>query len=271
MLPILGKSISFKDYTSAKVLVHWMPWFGTPGHIKLAYNSADVSTCELQCDIMEQMSISGVNVDYYGPESASALACLRMLAACERFNLSYSICIDQGALSGLTGAAATAEYIRILKFLEDAFFSSSSYLQDQNRYVVNFFGEPTGVNWTAIRAGVKSKLALIFQGGVGFTHAESDGGFGWVNPTTPAANINMPSLNTFISAAASNSTKLAMYPVYTGFDDSLAGWGKNRFMSRRGGQTLLDTLKLIPVNAKYALIATWNDHEEGTGIEYSQG
>jgi hypothetical protein len=271
MLPILGRPIKFTDYTSAKVLAHWMPWFGTPGHTKIGYNSADQSACDAQAVAMVAMGIAGINVDYYGPDSASALACLRMLDSCERNGLAFSLCIDQGALGALTGAAAVAEYIRILKFCSEAFFSSSAYLQDAGRYVVNFFGEPAGVNWTQVRAGTAAKLALLFEESSGFTHAESDGAFGWINPTTPVSNINLPDIQAFITTANANPSKIALYPFYTGFDDSMASWGKNRFMSRRLGQTLLDTLAVLPKTAKYALLPTWNDHEEGTGVEYSQG
>lgn len=271
MLPILGKAINFKDYTSAKVIVHWMPWFGTPGHIKIGYNSADQATCDRQAQAMVAMGIAGINVDYYGPESASALACIHMLSSCQKVGLSYSICVDQGAVKGLTGSAATAKYVSTLQFMQTAFFASSAYLQDSGRHVVNFFGEPSGVDWSAVRKAVSSKMALVFEGGSGMTHAESDGAFGWINPTTPFSNINLPAIQTFIADAAANPTKLAFYPVYTGFDDTTAGWSKGRYMSRRLGQTLLDTLGLVPKTAKYAMLATFNDHEEGTGTEYNQG
>jgi hypothetical protein len=271
MLPILGKSIKFTDYTTAKVLAHWMPWWGTSGHIKIGYNSADQSACDAQAAAMVAMGIAGINVDYYGPDSASALACLRMLDACERNGLLFSICVDQGAIANLTGATAIAEYIRILKFCSEAFFTSAAYLQDAGRYVVNFFGEPAGVNWTQVRAGTAAKLALVFEESGGFTHAESDGAFGWINPTTPASNINLSDIQAFTTTAAANPNKISFYPFYSGFDDSMASWGKGRFMSRRLGQTLLDTLALIPKTAKYALIPTWNDFEEGSAIEYSQG
>lgn len=271
MLPILGKSIKFTDYTTAKVFVHHMTWFGTPGHIKIGYNSSDQSTCDTQAAAMVAMGIAGINIDWYGPDSPTNLGAIRMLDACERNGLLFSICVDQGAIGNLTGTAAIAEYIRVLKFCSEAFFTSPVYLQDAGRFVVNYFGEPTGVNWTSVRAGIASKMAMLFEGSGGFTHAESDGGFGWINPTTPPSNINIPSIQAFAATAAATPTKVALYPVYTGFDDSMASWGKGRYMSRRLGQTLLDTLALVPKTAKYVLIPTWNDHEEGSGIEYNQG
>lgn len=273
ILPIRGTTLNFRDETSAQVIAHWMPWFGTPGHITIGYNSADQSTCDEQVTNMVSQGIAGINVDYYGPTSPSALACIRMLNSCERAGMKYSICVDQGCpiLQGLTGNAATAAYISILTFVAEAFFISPWYLQDAGRYVVNFFGEPAGVNWTSVRAGISQKMALLFQGGAGFTHAEADGAYGWINPTTPASNINIPAIQTFNTAAAANPTKVALFPAYSGFDDSMASWGKGRVMSRRLGQTLLDTLALVPKTAKYVIVPTFNDHEEGTSLEYTQG
>lgn len=271
VIPILGKPINFKDYTQAQVQAHWLPWFGTPGHIKIGYNSADVATCDAQCAAMKAQGIVGVNADYYGPDSPSALACLHMLAACERAGLNFSLCIDEGAVAKLIGPAATAEYIRILKFAQEAFFSSPAYLMDSGRAVVNFFNEAPGVNWTQVRAGITQKLAMIWQGGSGFTHAEADGSFGWVNPVANFSDSNLAAVQTFISGAMASPAKLAFYPIYTGFDDTLASWGKGRYMSRRGGRTMLDVLGQIPKTAKYAMISTFNDYEEGTAIELSQG
>lgn len=259
--------MNVRDYTSAKVLAHVMSWFGTPGHIDIGYHSADIATCDRQTSAMAAQGIAGINVDYYGPESPSALAAIRLLSACERTDLLYSLCIDQGAVRGLVGDTATQEYIRILRFAADAFLTSPSYFQDAGRYVVNFFGEPSGVNWPAIRANVPAKLALIFQGSSGFTHPESDGSFGWVNPLPDHTDINLPAIQAFNAAAAVNPSKIALYPAYPGFDDSMASWGKKRMMSRRLGRTLTDTLGQVPKTAKYVLLSTWNDYEEGSQIE----
>lgn len=280
MIPILGKPIRYTDYTSAKVFVHWLPWWNTLGHISMQYalpngksvpyDSANTAICDAQCIAMLNQGISGINVDWYGPDAPSSLASLKMLDACERAGLSYSICIDKGALGNLTGAAATAEYIRILKFDSEAFFVSPAYLQDAGRFIVNVFGEPAGEDWGAIQAA-NPKVALLFENASGFTHPNSSGAYGWVNPITPVNNINLPSIQAFVSAAAASASKLAFYPIYSGFDDSMASWGKGRYMSRRLGQTMLDTLAQIPKSAKYALISTWNDYEENTATELSQG
>lgn len=276
MIPILGKPINFKDYTQAQVHAHVVGWFGTSGHIKVGFNSSDISVCDAHCALMKAQGIVGVNFDWYGPDSPSALACFRMLTACERAGLSFSLCIDEGALklpdgTMLSGSSANAEYVRILKFAQEAFFPSPAYLTDADRPVVSFFNEAPGVNWTAVRAGISAKIAMIWQGGAGFSHPESDGSFGWPNPLPKFSDSNLAAVQTFISGAMAHPDKLAFYPIYTGFDDTLASWGKGRYMSRRGGRTILDVLAQIPKTAKYALIGSWDDLEENTAILYSQG
>jgi hypothetical protein len=273
VIPILGTPINYKDYTSAQVIAHRVGWFGTPGHVNMNYASSDIAVCDRQAETLVTYGASGVNHDWYGQTGPNALATQRMLDSCERNNLSFSICVDAGApvLKGLTGTLATNQYVIMMVFLANAFFNSPAYLQDAGRYVVNFFGEPAGVNWTTVRNAVSQRLALVFEGSAGFTHAEADGAFGWVNPTTPASNINEASIQSFLSASEANPSKLAFYPTYAGFDDSMASWGSNRFMSRRLGQTALDTLALIPKSAKYAILPTLDDQEEGSAVEYSQG
>ena len=262
------------DFTQAKLIAHWMPWHGTKSHVPLLYcmpdgttkfyDSSDMAICNDQCSKMVAMGISGINVDYYGPDATSSLAAIRMLRACEASGLAFSLCIDQGAIPA--GVDPTTEYSRILKFASEVFFNSSSYLQDGGRYIVSFFGEPAGVNWTKVRQSISNKLAFLFQ--ANFTHAEADGAFGWVNPVAgQPGNINQASVASYNQMAAANPTKISMSPIYPGFDDTLASWGKGRYMTRGLDRTLKSTLSWIPLGAKYALIATWNDHEEGTGLE----
>jgi len=284
MIPILGKTINYQDYTAAAVQAHVVGWFNQPGHVKMSFNSADDFTIDADMLVMRSRGIKGINFDWYGPESNTALTAMRLLNACDRNGLAFSICIDHGAIDNkhLTGAAADAEYIRIINFMADAFFTWPAYLLDAGRAVVTFFNMGGGANIQNIRTGVAGlapKLALVSNGSSGLTAAGWDGGFGWVNPvgagpTAVPTDINLPSLNTFISAAAANPSKIAFYPTYPGFDDSAASWtpvGQKRIMSRRLGQTTLDTLALIPKSAKYAMLATWDDFEEQTATKYMQG
>lgn len=277
MIPILGHAINYKDYTTAEVTVHVVGWFGDPGHVNMNYVSSDQSVCDADVQLMASRGIKGINFDYYGPESPSAITALRLLNSCERFGLEFSICIDEGAIPATytTAAQINNEYIRILNFLKDAFFTSPAYLKNGTAFVVSLFNFSPLINMTTIRAGVSQPLSIILQGSQGFTLPWADGGFCWPNPIIGQPdNLNLPAINTFVMAALAAPSKFAWYTSFPGFDDSMAGWGAKpvpRLISRRLGQTTLDTLNLVPKDAMRVLLATWDDFEEGTATRYDQG
>jgi hypothetical protein len=63
--------------------------------------------------------------------------------------------------------------------------------------------------------------------------------------------------------------KVTVGGVWAGFDDSLAAWGDNRFISRRGTETYDGTMALATQHqAPFIMIETWNDFEEGSDIEF---
>jgi hypothetical protein len=267
---------------STKVVAHWMPWFGNKSHIALNYQLRDGTIlpyqswnpqiCDDQCQNMLSLGIAGINIDYYG-ESEGQLglntATLAMMDACNRAGLKLSICIDQGSITGgATGATAQAQYLAIMQYLNETMFPNSAYLLDANgKPIVNFFGEPAGIDWATLETSAPCPMTWLFESN--FAHAAAGGAFGWVAPTTPANNWNEASITAFNANAADAPTLMAWHPIYAGFDDCSAAWGKNRFMSRLCGQTLLNTLGQVPKAAQYALISTWNDWEEGSNIEAS--
>jgi hypothetical protein len=66
--------------------------------------------------------------------------------------------------------------------------------------------------------------------------------------------------------------KIAVGGVWPGFDDTLASWGRERYIWRRCGQTWQYTWSLAEeYNPPIVMIDTWNDFEEGTDIEYGIG
>lgn len=263
-VPLLGRVINFKDFLpqGVTVITHWMPWFGQPSHKNIpGYDSRDYKTCLAQCQRMLAMGIDAINVDWYGPDHIfENTATLRMLRACEETGMKFSPCVDKGSLP--TGT----EVPHVMQYINETFVPSDACLKDGlGRPFVNFFGDP-GVDVSAY-----SSLCLLFQDAGGFSRANSSGAFGWVHPLPDHNDFNYPYLADFARAAQSNQSKIAWYPAYPGFDDSNASWGSGRLMSRKSGLTLLNALAAVPAGAKYVLIVTWNDHEEGSAIELSQG
>lgn len=264
-IPILGKLVNLKTYLPAglTLIAHWLPWFGQASHKDIpGYDSRDPQVCAAQCALMQSMGIDGINVDWYGPgHTFENEATLHMLTACENSGLKFSICIDHGGINN-----AAADYPAYLQYIAETFTPSNNYLKDpaSGKPIVTFFGEPA-----VDLSSIKANFFFLFQDG--WSHASGDGAFGWVDPLSNSQDINTTYLLSFVQQSAANQNKMAWFPIYPGFDDALASWGTGRMMDRRNGLTMLDTMSHVPAAGKWALIATWNDHEEGSAIELSQG
>ncbi len=106
---------------------------------------------------------------------------------------------------------------------------------------------------------------LLFENSGGFTHAQSDGAFDWVNLGT---DDFYPTSRSYLSS------KVVWGVAYKGFDDVQSAWGENRVIDQRCGRTWLDTLGRAAGSGysstsqlPFLQIATWNDYNEGTPIE----
>ena len=63
--------------------------------------------------------------------------------------------------------------------------------------------------------------------------------------------------------------KLTIGGTWPGFDDQLEPWTENRYISRQNGLVYNKTWALARQNhVPVIMIATWNDFEEGTDIEF---
>lgn len=121
---------------------------------------------------------------------------------------------------------------------------------------------------------------FVFEGGGGFTHANSDGAFGWVQPTTDQDNLRIQPASTggtvanFYSVAAGYAaSKLVWGTAYKGFNSSQSAWGAGRVIDQRCGQTWLQSMAAAgsyfspSQQLPFLQVATWNDYNEGTSLE----
>jgi hypothetical protein len=264
------QNFHFRDFVplGTKVVAHWMGWFGTPGHIDVGYNSADLAVITSQIAKMRTVGISGVNPDWYGPNDVKHLATLRMLAECEQQSMTFFPTLDQGIAKNLTGEAAQSALLAALLYVKQTWAISPFYEKLDGRPIVSFFGDHSkdpfkSIDWVKLHA-LWPEALFFLQDTIGYTKAGSDGGFLWIKPL---ANPKDPNLKYLLDNYVPPAGKRVIGSVYPGFDDSKAGWSQNRKMDRRGGLTLLDTCSMIPQGIPLVVVATWNDHDEGTGVE----
>ncbi len=124
-------------------------------------------------------------------------------------------------------------------------------------------------------------MFFIFRNSPAFTHADTDGGFAWVNwdtttgPDPYGLNYLASFYSTATSAVQNNPHLLTFGGGWKGFDESNAPWlsGTPRIMGQQCGHTWMQTI--AAVNQYYSStsalpffgVATWNDYEEGTEVE----
>ena len=271
--------------STAKIYAHFMPWFGSPKHMNIGYISDDSQQIKKQVTDMVSRGLNGVIIDWYGIDPAGSdflmidhVTQLMMQEAEVHPGFSFAIMYDQGALAPCAnspGCDMTQRMIDDLNHVNVSYWNSPAYQKSGGRPVLYFFLNPRyPIDWARLRAGVAGNPLFIFPHETGFTHVESDGGFGWIKPEM--ANNNDPAALTYLNLYYNTAIRTAKFSTgagYPGFDDSLAPWGQHRKVGQQCGQTWLQTLDEAKNHYSTSnqmsgiQLITWNDYEEGTEIE----
>ncbi len=185
-----------------------------------------------------------------------------------------------------------------LDYMNSNYFGSNAYLKvDPNmkisaagRPVVFFFiceacfTNPTPT-WSTIWNSVASYVQgysggaplFIFENGVGFTHSQTDGAFGWVNWNSTSDTYGLAYLDNFYDTSANYGAQLTIGAAWKGFDETNAPWitSAPRSIQQQCGNTFLQSIRQLTHNSDWGSthplpllgVVTWNDYEEGTEIE----
>jgi hypothetical protein len=262
--------------STTKIYAHFMAWFGTNGHLDIGYNSSDPATVKSQVNNMLSRGISGVIIDWYGPESHEDATALAAKAESESHNGQFEFAIMQDA-GGLNGCDdCTAAVIDQLNYVAKTYAGSASYIRWNGRPVVFFFGvENLPVDWDKVRDNVQGNPVFVFENSAGFARPQSNGAFSWVMPNKVSDKdpIAMNYLHAFYDAGQQHRDQLVVGATYKGFDDTVASWSADRHINQQCGQTWLQSFAAL--NQHYSSsnqlpmlqLVTWNDYEEGSEIE----
>jgi hypothetical protein len=266
--------------STAEVYAHAVAWFGSAGHQSIGYlNNSTTQATKMVTD-MKSRGIKGVIHDWYGNGHHSENVAQKLVAeAVAQGSFKYATMIDVGAFTCSTSAQCAQDLIDHIVYLNGAGrFSSSAYLKSGSRPYVFFFSQPSaGINWTTVAANatVQSVNPIwILQNQSGFTTpTQSGGAFSWItNSFADPNDWGEAYLQSFYATALANQSKVAFGSTKKGFDDSEASWGTNRVINQNCGTTWLNTWNIIgrnyqTVQLPFVQLATWDDHEEGTGLE----
>jgi len=148
--------------------------------------------------------------------------------------------------------------------------------------VIFIFPKGGNTDWNRVRAETSKwnpPPLLIYEYRQTPFAAAFDGFYAWINPgkkgwSSDGSNWGEDYLRDFYQTMLTKyPDKIAVGTAWPGFDDHKASWSLGRYMSRRCGQTLADTMGLhrefstADHRQPFLLIATWNDYEEGSAIE----
>ncbi|HEY6970606.1 MAG TPA: PKD domain-containing protein [Candidatus Angelobacter sp.] len=272
--------------STAKIYAHLVVWFGFGTNMDVGYTSSDPTQAHNQVTDMISRGIQGTIIDWYGQgklnpsfvnydQATQAV----MQESQQHANFNFAIMDDGGSLktcSQTTGCDVTQTLISDLTYAYNTYETSSAYLYFNNRPVVYFFGmEFYSIDWNKVRNSVPGNPLFIFRNTEGFSDAQSNGAFAWVDPENVSSTDPMALnyMGTFDSEALSLLPTYSNVAGFKGFNDSLASWGSNRLIAQQCGQTWLQSVALA--NNYFSTsqqmlgiqLVTWNDYEEGTEIE----
>jgi hypothetical protein len=263
-----------------KVLLgHRMLGVGIPPRFDPGYDPADPKTISEQADRDIQQGLDGWIFDYYGPEKDHQEdAALTWLHACEQRQKSFALCLDKGIYSGKSSDAEKQFALeRTMFYAVHVYLKSKAYLRIDGRPVVFVFPDASLVDWGKIKSFNSSILLLTNSANAGFVGGTWDGAYPWIVPNGGKwdGNIGEQRLKEFYAARTVN--RLCFGVAYPGFNDAHPKdptkqvWDITkpvRQMPRNRVGTFAMTAGLVPDDVKYVQIATINDFDERTDVEF---
>ena len=267
----------------AMVLAVYQPWFGDRAHINVGYNSQDPKVLRQQIEKAKDLGIQAFLVNYYGPRREfmdRAYALMQETA----YETGFKVAILYDQALDAPGAATDAVIVDLQSAYDHYIVqwgakSRAAYLRYDGRPVIFIFPHNDAVDWDQVRRVVNTWAdppLLFFTNPHSRYQQDFDGFFPWVQPGPGGWNGRNWGgdylQNFYREMQAKHPDKLVAGAVWPGFDDSKASWGEHRRMDGRCGQTFADTMQMFRQyeqgRAPFLVIETWNDHEEGTGIEF---
>ena len=267
---------------TTKVYATWLGWFGQSNHINVGYSSDSPQQVHAQVQDMMSRGIAGAIADWFGVASSSEAATqlLKTEAESSAGQFQFAIMEDKGSLNSAAlsnGCDVTDQLISDLNYIASQYESSPAYITVGGRPVVYFFDvDAFYVDWARVLSSVTGNpLGVDFAAPTVSQRVPPMEDFhGWsiqhLTPFDPELSLQV----LFFQAAKQAPSRLAVGTAFKGFNDTLAAWGTNRVIDQDCGETWLQSLsetgkfyssgnQLPPA----LQIATWNDYEEGTGIE----
>jgi hypothetical protein len=275
-----------KSTNGPVMLAVYEAWFGQGDHLDVGYNSHDPEILRKQVDQAKSIGLYGFVVDWYGtkkPFIDETFALMQQTAAEKDFKVALMYDEWVHDPDRMTEDAIENLDLAYKRYIGPDAPNQDAYLRVYGHPVIFIWPKSAKTDWARVRQHVDSWAdppILIYKDEKSQYADLFDGYYAWIHPgpqgwRADGSNWGEQYLdNYYAKMSRERSDKIIVGAAWPGFDDSRAAWSENRYMDPKCGRTLEQTLHYfrryfdqtknpLPV----MLIATWNDHEEGTAIE----
>jgi len=258
-----------------------MGWFGEGSPVKVhrvsRYLSNDPVVIKKQLDLMQSIGIDGIVVTWQGPTVNPFLhdATMRLWESAMEHQMLFGLCLDPWIAEGQPNPAQAV--ITALQSSDcQRMLNSPAYLPEQ--YIIEFdLANSAKVNVVTVQLAVPYPL-LSWHTGFSWPNASTNPADPTDSIATLKANNALPSMkiagvNVMFNDGGSPLPVGAVASTFLGqrnYAQSVWGpsTGATRVLDHQAGNYFLDQLAVTPATINYIALVTWNDHDEGTGIEH---
>ncbi len=298
-----GTVLANEAYSPIK-LGAYQAWFGQDNHLKppplwngeavVPYDLGDPAAICRQILRAKQRGLDGFVIDWYGKPGTGAnndvdrkfiddaLAAFLEAAAAEG-DFFIAVMYDQNTLQYLESDDNPLYFTNAVKedlaYAEERYFGSPAYYNIAGKPAVFVYSYPKWellIDWSAVRTGFQEPVTLLDKNPDPDNpeyDAQFDGFYPWVQGERwmeDGSDWGKEYLEWFYPVMVSEaySSKVFVGAVWKEFDDSLASWGEQRFISSGCTGVWDSTWNLVnQYEPPFVLICTVNDYEEGTDTD----
>jgi len=272
---------NFMDQSGRRQIAsHFYPLTGT-------YDSKDALILEYQTLLMKVSGIDGVLADWNGMESYNDFgtineSTLALFSAVQKAHLSFGIVYEDASIKtmvngGHLAAGNALNYGKsVMKYMQDNWFGSSTYVKLDNRPLLLTFGPQyffQSSEWDTLFAGLSpTPLFVTLDNQLA---PVASGAYPWPPMWSSDASgiLSQDALNNYLGQfyLKAGSWSHLIASAFPGFYDIYyeAGAGPSfGYLDALGGSTFRSTLQqALSHNPDVIQLVTWNDYGEGTVIE----
>ena len=250
------------------------------------------STLPNQINFLKSRGVDFVIFDWYGSSSYENTVCLAWKPLCEKLGMNFAFCFDAGLFAHQPANVDCTDYMKQqFQYVLTTYGSSPNHEKTTaGKLLAIEFGWEGKVNLAAGHTHFDPafimtsfpQFVMCWENSGGYGQPGSSGAFAWVGNNPANVEGCVEAYNTgFLQEATKHPNAITIGSLCKGFDDHNRRPGGNpadscwggpaRFVDEKQGQTLLNVIAIYNKSTfkpQYMQLVTFNDHEEGTNLEW---